>query len=98
MGFSVHGEYPAELTRQLIYSVYQEESYSRGIDVYTTIDSRAQQAAYKAVRDGVLQYTRRTPYAGPADQIDLPAGIENDAQAFDELLDNVQEKNPDSDD
>jgi penicillin-binding protein 1A len=97
-GFTVHGEYPAELARQLMYSVYQEESYTRGFDVYTTIDSRAQQASYKAVRNGVLQYTRRMPYSGPADQVDLPAGIENDVQALDELIDSIQEKNPDSDD
>jgi len=97
-GFAVHGEYPAELARQLLDSVYHEESYSRGIDVYTTIDSRAQQAAYKAVRDGVLNYTRRAPYSGPEDQVDLPDGIENDPQALDDLLDSIQEKNPDSDD
>ncbi|OZI74518.1 penicillin-binding protein 1A [Bordetella genomosp. 12] len=96
-GYAVRGEYPAELARQLMYGVYKEDAYTRGIDVYTTIDSKAQQAAYRAVRDGVLDYTRRAPYPGPEGQVDLPDGIEGDAQAFDELLDGVQEEHPDSD-
>jgi penicillin-binding protein 1A len=97
-GFAVHGEYPAELARQLMYGVFQEETYSKGIDVYTTIDSKDQEAAYLAVRDGVLDYTRRAPYPGPEDQIDLPEGVEKDPAALDEILDGVQEKTPDSED
>jgi len=97
-GFAVHGEYPAELVRQLMYGIYQEDAYTQGLDVYTTIDSKAQQAAYQAVRDGVLDYTRRAPYPGPQDQIDLPDGIENDPTALEEVLDGVQENAPDSDD
>jgi penicillin-binding protein 1A len=94
----VHGEYPAEIARQLMYSVFQEKTYTRGIDVYTTIDSKAQSAAYRAVRKGVLDYTRRAPYPGPENQIDLPEGIESDPVALDEILDSVQERSPDSDD
>ncbi|WP_342066513.1 PBP1A family penicillin-binding protein [Achromobacter kerstersii] len=97
-GFAVHGDYPAELARQLMYGVFQEETYSKGIDVYTTIDSKAQEAAYRAVRDGVMDYTRRAVYPGPEDQIDLPDNVENDGQALDEILDGVQDKTPDSED
>ncbi|MGH8819549.1 MAG: penicillin-binding protein 1A, partial [Achromobacter pestifer] len=97
-GFAVHGDYPAELARQLMYGVFQEDTYSKGIDVYTTIDSKAQDAAYRAVRDGVLDYTRRAVYPGPEDQIDLPDNVESDAQALDEILDGVQDKTPDSED
>jgi penicillin-binding protein 1A len=97
-GYVVHGEYPAELARQLMYGVYQEGAYTQGLDVVTTIDSKAQQAAYQAVRNGVLDYTRRAPYPGPEDQIDLPAGVENDPQALDEVLDGVQDNAPDNDD
>ena len=96
-GFAIHGDYPAELARQLMYGVFQEQTYSKGIDVYTTIDSKAQEAAYRAVRDGVLDYTRRSVYPGPEDQIDLPDGVE-DAQALDDILDGVREKTPDSED
>src|SRR5690554_2068995 len=57
-GYAVRGDYVAELARQLLYGVYQDNIYSRGFNVYTTIDSKQQDAAYRAVRDGVLAYTR----------------------------------------
>ncbi|WP_345796574.1 PBP1A family penicillin-binding protein [Castellaniella sp. MT123] len=96
--YAVHGEYPAELARQLLYGVYQDDIYSRGFNIYTTIDSKDQEAAYQALRAGVLDYTRRAPYPGPEDTIDLPAGIENQPEAFNDILDSVQEKYPDNGD
>src|SRR5690554_1478809 len=57
-GYAIRGDYVAELARQLLYGVYQDNIYSRGFNVYTTIDSKQQDAAYRAVRDGVLAYTR----------------------------------------
>jgi len=96
--FRVHGEYPAELVRQAMYNTFGDQTYSRGINVYTTIDSKDQDAAYKAVRAGVLDYTRRAAYPGPEDNIDLPDDIEKDPQALDDLLDGLQDKYPDSDD
>lgn len=97
-GYAIHGEYVAELARRLLYSVYQDNVYSRGFNIYTTIHSKDQQAAYEAVRDGILQYTRRAVYPGPDATIRLPEGIENDGAALDTLLDDLQEKYPDSDD
>ncbi|HET8596918.1 MAG TPA: PBP1A family penicillin-binding protein [Castellaniella sp.] len=96
--YAVHGEYPAELARQLLYGVYQDDIYSRGFNIYTTIDSKDQEAAYQSLRDGVLDYTRRAPYPGPEETIDLPAGIENQPEAFNDILDAVQEKYPDNGD
>ncbi|MVW80024.1 penicillin-binding protein 1A [Bordetella sp. 02P26C-1] len=92
---NARGEYPAELARQIIYDLFQDGAYTRGIDVYTTIDSKAQRAAYQAVREGVLDYTRRAAYPGPEGQVELPPGIEEDVQAFEEVLDNVQDEHPD---
>jgi penicillin-binding protein 1A len=91
----VHGEYPAELARQIIYSVFQDGAYTRGIDVYTTINAKAQQAAYQAVRTSIIDYTKRAPYTGPEGFIDLPANIEQDTTAFEEILDTVQDESPD---
>jgi len=96
--YAVHGEYPAELARQLLYGVYQDDIYSRGFNIYTTIDSKDQEAAYQSLRDGVLDYTRRAPYPGPEETIDLPAGIENQPEAFNDILDAIQEKYPDNGD
>src|SRR5690606_18136649 len=64
-GYAIHGEYVAELARQLLYGVYQDNIYSRGFNVYTTVSSQDQEAAYNAVREGILDYTRRARYPGP---------------------------------
>ena len=94
-GYAVHGEYAAELARQLMISVYPDNVYSRGLNVYTTIQSKDQEWAYQSLREGVLDYTRRAPYPGPEAQTNMPAGIENDPAKLDELLDGVFEKHPD---
>jgi len=95
-GYAVHGEYVAELARQLLYNVYQDNLYSRGINIYTTVLAKEQEAAYRSVREGVLDYTRRAPYPGPEDQVDMPAGIEGNATALDEFLDVALDKHQDS--
>ena len=94
--YAVHGDYPAELARRLLYNVYQDNIYSRGFNIYTTIDSKDQETAYHAVRDGILDYTRRSRYPGPAGNIDLPAGIEKEPAKLDDILDDLQDKYPDS--
>lgn len=97
-GYAVHGEYVAELARQLLYDVYQDDLYGRGLNIYTTVTSQEQEQAYRALRTGVLDYTRRARYPGPEGQLDMPAGVENDAAALDDFLDGVLEQYPDSDD
>src|SRR5690606_34559923 len=97
-GYAVHGQYVAELARQLLYGVYQDNIYSRGFNIYTTVSSKDQEAAYLAVRNGILDYTRRAPFPGPEDNIDLPDDIENDPERLDALLDELQEKHEDHDD
>lgn len=97
-GYAIHGEYVADLARQLLYGIYQDNVYSRGFNIYTTINSGEQEAAYNAVRDGVLDYTRRAPYPGPEGEVDLPAGTEQDSAKLDAVLDSLQDKYTDSDD
>ncbi len=94
-GYAVHGEYAAELARQLMISVYPDNVYSRGLNVYTTIHSKDQEWAYQSLREGVLDYTRRAPYPGPEAQLTLPIGLEKDAAKFDEFLDGVFDKHQD---
>lgn len=95
-GYAVHGEYVAELARQLMYEIYGDEIYSRGLNVYTTILSQDQEWAWASLRDGVLQYTRRAKYPGPIAQLDLPVGLEKKPEAFDAFMDTVLEDYPDS--
>ncbi|NYT84681.1 penicillin-binding protein 1A [Pollutimonas harenae] len=97
-GYAIHGEYVAELARQLLYSVYQDNIYSRGFNIYTTVSSKDQEAAYQAVREGILDYTRRARYPGPEETLALPDGIENNSAQLDALLDDLQEKYPDEGD
>ena len=92
--YTVHGEYAAELARQLLYGIYKEGIYSRGFNVYTTINSKDQEAAYQSVRDAVLQYTRRARFPGPEGRVNLPEGIENDTELFSNIMAKVQTEHP----
>lgn len=84
--FDTHAEYVAELARQAVFEQYKEESYSRGISVYTTILKADQDAAYESVRRNVLNYDQRHGYRGPEAFIDLPADAEDREDAIDEAL------------
>jgi penicillin-binding protein 1A len=84
--FSVHAEYVAEMVRQMMYAQYREEAYTRGLNVVTTIDSADQDAAYKAVRKGLMDYEHRHGYRGPEGYIDLPKDADDREQAIDDAL------------
>ncbi|WP_080411093.1 penicillin-binding protein 1A [Burkholderia ubonensis] len=84
--FSVHAEYVAEMVRQMMYAQYREETYTRGLNVVTTIDSADQQVAYGALRKGIMDYERRHGYRGPEGFIELPAGADDREQAIDDAL------------
>ncbi len=68
----VRAEYAAELARELVFGVFHDETYTRGLNVYTTISSGDQQVAYDAVRAQVMSYDRRYGYRGPERVIELP--------------------------
>ncbi|MFG6446882.1 penicillin-binding protein 1A [Roseateles sp. BYS180W] len=72
-GPSTHGEFAAETARQLIYSQYGDEAYTRGLNVYLSLESEEQERAYRALRRGILDYERRQNYRGPEGFVDLPA-------------------------
>ena len=67
----VTAKYAAELARMLVYDVFKEETYSRGLNVYTTIDMGAQKTAVDAVRRQLISYDRKYGYRGPESYIDL---------------------------
>lgn len=68
-----HAEYLAEMVRHSVFEIYGEEAYTRGLSVHTTVDVRAQRAAFRAVRQGVMDFERRQFYRGPERFIDLPS-------------------------
>lgn len=92
--FGIHAEYIAEMTRQLVYEQFKEESYTRGLNVFTTITKADQDAAYLAVRKGVMDYEKRHGYRGPESYIDIPANKDEAEDAIEVELAN----HPDSDD
>ncbi|NIF54573.1 penicillin-binding protein 1A [Burkholderia sp. Ax-1724] len=84
--YSVHAEYVAEMVRQMMYTQYREEAYTRGLNVVTTIDSADQDVAYRALRKGLMDYERRHGYRGPEAFIDLPSDAQEREQAIDDAL------------
>jgi penicillin-binding protein 1A len=74
----VHGEYLAEMVRQAVYEQYPEDTYTKGFRVYTTIRKADQEAAYEAVRRGVLSYDRSQGYRGPEEFVELAANATED--------------------
>jgi len=52
------------MVRQVLYERFRDDAYTRGFKVYTTLSTVHQQAAYAAVRRGVIDYDRRHGYRG----------------------------------
>jgi penicillin-binding protein 1A len=77
--FATHADYFAEMVRQSLYERYQEDAYTKGFRVYTTLSKAHQDAAYAAVRRGVLDYDRRHGYRGAEAYVDLPKEVSEDA-------------------
>ena len=89
-----HGEYVAETVRQLVFLQYGDETYTRGLNVYTTIKADQQEAAYKALRKGIMDYERRQIYRGPEQFVELPTN----PKELDEAVDDVLSDRPDNGD
>lgn len=60
--FQSPAPYVAEMIRQIIYDQYGEEAYTRGLNVFSTIDSQLQQSATQALREGLHNYDERHGY------------------------------------
>jgi penicillin-binding protein 1A len=90
----VHAEFVAETVRQLVFSQYGAETYTRGLNVYTTLKATDQNVAYRALRKGVMDFEKRHPYRGPEVFIDLPKKQED----VDDEIDTALAEHPDNDD
>ncbi|PUE50744.1 penicillin-binding protein [Limnohabitans sp. 2KL-1] len=91
---TLHAEYVAETVRQMVFAQYGQETYTRGLNVYTTIQSQEQAAAYRALRQGLMDFERRQIYRGPEQFIDLPS----DPKKIDEAIDDALDDHPDNGD
>jgi penicillin-binding protein 1A len=89
----VSAEYVAEIVREQLYAQYQDDIYSSGIKVYTTIHKASQEAANAAVREGVMDYDLRHGFRGPEKTLDLTALLEEDENALASALDDLDTVN-----
>jgi len=65
LNLDLHAPYIAEMARKKAIELFGEAAYTDGYQVYTTVDSRLQQSAQQAVRNGLLTYDKRHGYRGP---------------------------------
>jgi penicillin-binding protein 1A len=91
---AIRAEYIAETVRQLVYAQYGDDAYTRGLNVFTTVRAKEQEAAYKALRKGIMDYEKRQIYRGPERFVDLPA----DPKELDEAIDDALGEHPDNGD
>ncbi|MDF1483759.1 penicillin-binding protein 1A [Ramlibacter sp. H39-3-26] len=90
----VHAEYLAEMARQFIFAQYGNDTYTRGLNVYTSINAADQEAAYRALRQGIMNYERRQIYRGPEKFVDLPT----DPKELEDAIDDALADHPDNGD
>ena len=90
----VHAEFVAEMVRQAMFAQYGADTYTRGLDVRTTLVGAQQEAAYRALRRGIMDFERRQIYRGPEKFITLP----QDQQEMEDAVDEVLDEHPDNGD
>jgi penicillin-binding protein 1A len=83
--FDVDAQYVAEMAREEVRKRFGPKAETSGYRVYTTIDSRLQTAANRAVRLGLIEYDRRYGWRGAAAHVEVNAGA--DASDLEDLLD-----------
>jgi len=90
----VDAPYIGEMVRSLIVDAHgTSDAYNRGYRVYTTIDTRLQQAARQALVNGLRAYDKRHGYRGAESKVEnftLDTG-EIDTQKLDETLGEIIE-------
>jgi len=67
----LNAPYVAEMVRREMLDRFGFDAYTDGYQVITTLDSRLQEAANYALRNGLLEFTRRRGYRGPLDTVEL---------------------------
>jgi penicillin-binding protein 1A len=70
----VEAPYVAEMARADLLNRLGAEAYTAGYEVITTVDSRLQAAAVRALRAALLDYDQRHGYRGPAGRVALDSG------------------------
>jgi penicillin-binding protein 1A len=69
----VDAPYIAEMVRADLINRFGSKAYTAGYEVITTVDSRLQAAAVRAVRAALLEYDQRHGFRGPLGHVTLSA-------------------------
>jgi penicillin-binding protein 1A len=86
-------DYVAEIARQAMFEKYQDAIYSSGMRVYTTILKENQEAANRAVIQGILDYELRRGFRGPEKLLTQGMDSFKDSEWLDEALDEFEQFN-----
>ncbi|TWO80066.1 penicillin-binding protein 1A [Denitratisoma oestradiolicum] len=89
--FGTHAAYVAEMARQIAYERYQEDVYSLGIKVITTVVRDEQEAAYVALRKAVMDYDRRHGYRGAESYADMSNVKSEQDEELEDILTDIDD-------
>ncbi len=90
---AVSADYVAEIARQTMYERYQDAIYSSGMKVYTTIRKENQEAANRAVTQGIIDYELRRGFRGPEKVLSHTADELGNSEWLDSALDDFEQFN-----
>lgn len=76
--YDVEAAYVGEMVREEMLRRFGPRAETAGYEVYTSIDSRLQAAADRAVHAGLIDYDRRYGYRGPSGHVEIAASPESD--------------------
>lgn len=87
----VEAPYVAEMVRQALLLRYGESIYESGYNAYTTLDSRQQIAANRALKRALLEYDQRHGYRKPVVKLQISAHktIEQELAQWNEALQEI---------
>lgn len=90
--FDVEAPYLAEMARLELVKRFGAAAQNEGFKIYTTVDSKMQTAANRAVRAGLIDYDRRHGWRGATERVTLN-GTETE-DALEDLLDGRPTSDP----
>lgn len=90
---AVSADYVAEIARQMMYERYQDAIYSSGMKVYTTIRKENQEAANRAVTQGIIDYELRRGFRGPEKVLSYTGDDLGNTEWLDSALDDFEQFN-----
>jgi len=89
--FAIRADHAAEMARQIAVDAFPEEAYAAGLKVVTTLTRKEQEAAWKSLRQAVLDYDRRHGYRGAEAYVDMKGIDRDDDERIDELFNDFED-------